>query len=161
MNCFEPVLWMGCLLAVILVARGQDPHWWIVAGILAGLGLENKHSTVLFLTALVIGLALTPQRRTLLSRWFAIGIALVILIAPPNMIWEARHHWATYELLNNIAHSGKNVIYGPLAFLRQQMRMMHPLTIFLWVPRLVWLLSAPGGRRFRFIGITYLVFLAM
>jgi len=38
---------------------------------------------------------------------------------------------------------------------------MHPLTLFLWVSGLVWLLCAPGGKRFRFIGITYLVFLAM
>jgi hypothetical protein len=42
MNSFEPVLWMGCLLAVILVVRGQYPRWWIAAGILGGLGLENK-----------------------------------------------------------------------------------------------------------------------
>ena len=63
MNSFEPVLWMGCLLAVILVARGQDPRWWIAAGALGGLGLQNKHSTVLFLTALTFGLVLTPQRR--------------------------------------------------------------------------------------------------
>jgi hypothetical protein len=161
MNSVEPVLWMGCLLAVILVVGGHDQRWWLAAGALGGLGLQNKHSTAFFLAALLAGLIVTPQRRILLSRWFAMATALVILIALPNLIWEARHHWATYELLNNVAHSGKNVVYGPASFLNHQRQMMHPLSVLLWVPGLVWLLCAPGGRRFRFIGITYLVFLAV
>ncbi len=157
MNSVEPVLWMGCLLPIILVAR--DERWWLAAGVLGGIGIQNKHSTAFFLAALLVGLAATQQRRMLFSRWFAAATALVFLISLPNLIWEAQHHWATLVLLNNIAHSGKNVVYGPIAFLHHQIQMMHPLTILMWVPGLAWLLFAAGGKRWRFLGITYLAFL--
>ncbi|MBB5315837.1 ArnT family glycosyltransferase [Tunturibacter empetritectus] len=161
MNSVESILWMGCLLSVILVARGQDQRWWLAAGVLGGLGLQNKHSTAFFLAALLFGLAATKQRRILLSRWFAIAMALMVLIALPNLIWESRHHWATFVLLNNIAHSSKNVVYGPISFLHHQMQMMNPLTVLMWVPGLIWLLFAQGSKRWRFVGVTYLVFLVV
>ena len=92
MNSVESVLWMGCLLSVILVVGGHNQRWWLAAGALGGLGLQNKHSTAFFLAALLAGLIVTSQRRILLSRWFAIATALVILIVLPNLIWEARRN---------------------------------------------------------------------
>jgi len=50
MNCFEPLFWMGTAYSVLRVVRGDNPRWWTVAGISAGLGLENKWNEVFFLS---------------------------------------------------------------------------------------------------------------
>lgn len=161
MNTFEPVFWMGSILAVILMARGGDPRWWIAVGLLGGLGLENKHSTTFFLIALLFALLISPQRSLLRNRWFALAVLLVILIALPNLLWEWRHHWATYELLNNIAHSNKNVVLGPGRFLLRQVLMMAPLAAPLWIGGLLWLLFSKHARAYRFAAVAFLGLLAI
>jgi hypothetical protein len=124
------------------------------------LGLENKHSMVFFGAALVIGLLLTPMRRHLAEKWIWLGALIGLLIALPNIIWEVRHDWATWELLNNVAQSTKNVVVGPVEFLKQQVLMMNPASAPLWVGGLVWLLMAREGRRYRALGFAYLAVLA-
>jgi hypothetical protein len=50
-----------------LSADSNHPDWnsrlWIWFGVLAGLGLMNKHSTAFFCFTVTIGLLLTPQRK--------------------------------------------------------------------------------------------------
>src|SRR5579864_5979929 len=48
MNAFEPLFWMGCILVVARILRTGDSRLWPWFGLLAGLGLENKHSTLFF-----------------------------------------------------------------------------------------------------------------
>jgi len=72
MNSFEPCFWLGTLLVVLRLADGTaSPHAWLLFGLLAGLGIENKHSAVFFLVALLLGLIISPQRRILFTRWCA------------------------------------------------------------------------------------------
>ncbi len=159
MNSFEPVFWMACLLAVVLIERGGSHRWWLLFGAAAGLGLENKPSMTFFLLALLLGLLLTPQRRILFSRWCAAAIVLLVLLALPNLLWQIAHHWATLEFLHNGRVENKNVVLPPLPFLGQQVNMLHPLNVFLWGAGLVWLLVNRRARDFRFLGWTYLLFL--
>lgn len=161
MNSFEPLFWMGCMLALILMVRGASHRWWIAFGVLGGLGILNKPSIAFFLVALLVGLLLTPQRRLLWSRWTFAAIGLIVLISLPYALWQIHHNWPTLEWLNNVNHSHKNVKLGPLAFLGAQLMMLHPISIFLLAPGLVWLLAAKAARGFRWIGIMYIVLLAI
>jgi MFS family permease len=162
MNSWEPCFWMGSLLALMLVAGGTaGARSWLLFGLLAGLAIENKHSAVFFLIALLIGLLLSPQRRILWSKGCAAGVALLILIALPNLIWQWVHHFPTYELLSNVAHSDKNVKLPPLAFLAQQVNMLLIFAAPLWIGGLAWFALARNARPWRFLALTYLVFLAM
>lgn len=162
MNSWEPCFWMGCMLVLLRIADGSfGPRWWLAFGVLAGLGIENKDSTVFFLVALVVGMLLTPQRRLLRSGWVAAAIGVIFLIALPNFLWQWQHHWPTYELLNNIAHSDKNTKLGPLAFLCQQVMMMLIATAPLWIRGILWLGFSKRATAWRFVAAAYLVFLIM
>jgi hypothetical protein len=162
MNAWEPCFWMGCIFVLLRLAEGNaGPRAWLLFGLLAGLGIENKHSTVFFLIALVLGLLLTPQRRILWSRWCAAGVGLLLLLALPNLIWQWVHHFPTYELLNNIAHSDKNIKMPPLDFLVQQARGMLFVSLPLWLGGLIWLGVTRSSRTARFVAPTFLIFLAM
>ena len=102
MNSFEPVFWMGCMVLVLLMVAGQSPKWWVVFGILGGLGLLNKPSMAFFLVALLVGLLLTPERRILWSRWSLAAIGLIVLISLPYLLWQIHHQWPTLVWLNNV-----------------------------------------------------------
>jgi hypothetical protein len=162
MNSFEPCFWMGALLAVLRIGdRSAGPRAWLVFGLLTGLGIENKHTTVFFLIALFVGLLISPQRRILFTRGFAAGIALMLLIALPNFVWQVTHQFATYQFLNTVAHSDKNVKLPPVAFLLEQVKVLLFSTAPIWVGGIVWLAFSRSARPWRFVAITFLAFLAL
>jgi hypothetical protein len=158
MNSVEPVFWMGSLLALILLARGGNPRLWVSFGVLAGLGLLNKPSMTFFLIALLAGILVTPARRLLLNRWAVAGVALMVAITLPNLLWQIHNHWPTLEFLHNGQVENKNIKLGPLAFILAQVKQMNPLTALVWGAGLVSLLRA---RQWRWIGWMYCFFLAI
>jgi 4-amino-4-deoxy-L-arabinose transferase-like glycosyltransferase len=72
-NAFEPLCWMGCALVAIKILKGADQRLWLLFGLLAGVGLENKHSMLFFGFGFFIGLVLTPERRLLQQPWIWLG----------------------------------------------------------------------------------------
>jgi 4-amino-4-deoxy-L-arabinose transferase-like glycosyltransferase len=161
MNPLEPVFWMGCICFLLLAINRDQPKLLLWAGVLLGFGLENKHSSVFFLIALVVGLILSPERRLLASRWFWIAAAIAFAIALPNVIWQYVHHFPTLEDLRLVKATHKNVELPPIPFLIQQLMMLNPAMALVWVPGLAFFLVQREGRRYRFLGFTYLAFLAI
>src|SRR5271156_588187 len=165
MNCFDPVFWMTCALALIMIVQAERPesvrNWWIVLGVSAGLGLENKVSEVFFLVCMLAALLLTPQRRILKSKWFGVAVLLMVVLALPNLLWQIHYHFPTLEWLRDVQHRDKDVKPGPLEFLRAQWFAMNPATVLVWVSGVVWLLVSRAARPFRFLGVVYLLFLAL
>src|SRR5579863_10106363 len=76
MNAFEPLFWMGCAYLLIRMIKTKNTKLWIWFGALAGFGLENKYSMLIFGAGLVLGLLLTSERRLLASRWLWVGGAI-------------------------------------------------------------------------------------
>jgi Dolichyl-phosphate-mannose-protein mannosyltransferase len=169
MNSFEPVFWLPCALALIRIAQAESlpdsdrivRNWWIVLGVSAGLGLENKANEVFFLVAVLIALLLTPQRRILASRWFGVAVAIMVALALPNLLWQVHNHWPTLEWLVGISKSDKDVKLPPIQFLIGQVMMLTPWTVALWLSGVVWLLFSKAARAFRFLGVLYVIYLPM
>ena len=160
MNGFESLFWMGCIYFFIRIVRTGDSRLWIWFGVLAGLGLENKHSMLFFGTAVVAGLLLSRERRELSKRWIWLAGGVALLIFLPNVIWQIRHGFPTLEDLDNVRRSGKNVVLSPLEFLGQQVLLLHPALFPIWFGGLVSFLVGRGSR-VRVLGWIYLVLLAM
>src|SRR5213083_687993 len=160
MNAFEPLFWMGCVYLLVRIINGGSPILWLWFGVLVGLGLENKHSTAFFGAGIFIALLLTPERRHFAEKWNWFGGLIAFAIALPNILWQAQHHWPTYELLRNIAHSEKNVALSPVQFVVQQIVFMNPGTLPLWLAGLCWVFGSREGRRYMALGVIYLVMLA-
>ena len=162
MNSFEPVFWMACVLALLLLLRGGSERlWWSIFGVAAGVGLLNKPSMAFFLLAVGAGLLFTSKRRVLFSRWALFGISLLILIALPNLLWQLQNQWPTLEFLRNGAREHKNIVLGPLRFFLAQFAIMQPLNSLIWIPGIVSLLRARSIRDGRWLGIAYLLFYAL
>jgi hypothetical protein len=158
MNAFEPLFWMGCVLILIRLIRTGNGPLWIGFGTLAGLGLENKHSTLLFGFALAVALVASPERREILRPWIWAGAGIALAVFLPNLIWQARHGYPTLEDLRNVRASGKNVVLGPFEFIAQQILLLHPFLCPIWLAGLASLLFG-RARRLRVLGTTYVVLL--
>lgn len=113
-----------------------------------------------FAAGLLVGLLLTSERRHFAEKYIWLGGVIPFAIALPNILWQALHHWPTYELLSNIAPSNKNVALSPAQFIAQQAVFLNPGTLPLWLFGLLWVFGSRDGRRYRVIGIIYLVTLA-
>jgi 4-amino-4-deoxy-L-arabinose transferase-like glycosyltransferase len=160
MNGFESLFWMGCALVLIRIVRTGDSRLWVWFGCLAGLGLENKHSTLIFGAAVAVALLLSPERREILTPWIWIGGGVALLIFLPNVIWQVQHGFPTLEDLENVRRTGKNVVLGPGTFILQQILLLNPLLFPFWIAGLVSLLFGQGSR-LRVLGWIYLVLLAL
>ena len=151
MNAFEPLFWMGCAWVVIRIVNTGNQKLWIWFGILAGVGLENKHSMLIFGAGLVAGLILTPQRKVFASPWIWIAGAIACLIFLPNLLWNIQHHFPFIELQKNIRNSGRDVHLSPLAFFGEETLDMQPLSLPIWLAGL-WFFFSKSGKQFRVLG---------
>src|SRR6516165_7693324 len=156
MNSFEALLWTGCAYVFVCIIKTGNQKLWIWFGLLAGVGLENKHSMLIFGAGIVIGLLLTPHRRSLAKRWIWIGGAIAFLIFLPNLVWNIRHHFPFLELLANIRRSGRDVPLGPLKFFGEETLTLLPLTLPIWLAGLWFYFLSKPGRPFRVLGWAWL-----
>lgn len=161
MNVYEPIFWMGCVLSYIWAVKQEDPRYWLMFGAFAGLGLMNKHSMVFFGIAFVVGLIATRDRKFIANPYFWIGGLIALLLFLPNLIWQYQNNWATLELLRNVQETGKNVVLGPLEFFWQQIFILLPFTAPIWLAGIWYLFVDRDGKRFRTLGVAYVVTLIL
>ena len=161
-TCLEPVLWMGCVLALVLLQRGASPRLcWIAVGLCAGVGLLNKPSRVFFLLTLMVALLFTPERRLLKTPWLVVATALTLLMIAPYLLSQAHHGWPTWVFLRTGQIDNKVKLLGPVAFLWAQIAQMEPIGALIWITGLISLLRGRTMPGYRWIGLTYLLFLGL
>jgi Dolichyl-phosphate-mannose-protein mannosyltransferase len=156
MNAFEPLFWTLCALIVIHIAKGGSPRLWVLFGAVAGIGLENKHTMLVFGFAVVVGLLISDQRCLLYSKWIWIGGVLTLALFLPNLIWEARHGWPQIQVVR-AGQEYKNYPVGPLRFFFEQILFLQPIQLPVWLAGIVWFFATPDAKRFRFLGWAYLI----
>lgn len=153
MNAFEPLIWMTFALLVIRIIRGADPRWWLTAGAVAGIGMQNKYSMAFFGASVVGGLLLTPERRILANRWAWAGAAVALVVWLPSVIWNVANGWPILEILRN-AGSGKNYEMSPLEFFTRQIVLGGPAAFPIWIAGVAYLIAGARVRPYRALGIS-------
>ena len=156
MNAFEPLFWLLCAWIVVRIIMGASPKLWLAFGVVAGIGLENKHSMLVFGFALAAGLLISGEGRLFRSKWIWIAALIAFVLFLPNLIWEARHGWPQVEVVRN-AQQFKNADISLPRFVFEQILFLHPLELPLWLGGLIWYFASGEGKRFCFLGWTYLI----
>lgn len=139
---FEQFTWTLCAYLLIRVIQQEEPRWWLAIGVVAGIGLLNKHTMALWALGIGAGVVLTPLRRDLRTPWPWAGTAVAAVIFFPNLVWLYRHDWATLEFIQNLAGIPRAL------FLAGQLLFMGPLFFPVWIAGLVFLFTQPE-RRYR------------
>jgi len=121
----------------------------------------NKQSLVFFAVAVVIGLMLTQDRKYFINKYIWLGAGIALLCVLPNLIWQYENNWATLELLENVQKTGKDIVLSPLEFIWQQIFILSPFSAPVWIAGVWYFIFNRTGKRFRALGIAYLVTLAI
>jgi len=160
MNSFDVLFWTLAFCLTSIILEKDDSRYWLLLGIVLGLGLLNKISVLWLGAGLAVGLLLTAQRKLLLTKkaWVAAGIAFLIFL--PHVIWQALNHFPTLEFIRN-ASAEKYSATSPLKLFVEQIVNMDPLTFFFWFPGLLYFLIAKPAKAFRIFPIIYLTVFAI
>lgn len=160
MNCFDHLFWALGVYVLVRILKYDETRLWILFGLIAGLGLENKYSMGFLGIGLIAGLALTPARKHFRDKWLWVGGGIATLIFLPHVLWEVRNHFPTAEFIHNATFK-KNLPMTPWAFLAQCALEVHPFTIPLWLAGLAYLFFSRRAQQFRVLGWIYVVVLAV
>ena len=150
--------WAVVLWLVVKLLAGGDQRLWLVIGLVAGIGLENK-DTLLFLGAgLAVGLLVTRRWEVVRSpwAWAAIGIALLLWL--PNLVWQAANGWpqlAMARAISSYADDNRGQ-FVPLLWL-----FTGPFLFPLSAAGLVWVFRTKAAAPWRAIGVAALIALLL
>ena len=160
MNCFDHLFWALAIFLLARILKGGDRRLWLLFGLVAGLGVENKYSVGFLGLGLIAGLVLTPARKHFRSKWLWLGGALAAVIFLPHVLWEVRHHFPTAEFIHNVTYK-KNLPMTPWVFLKECVLQVHPFTLPIWLGGLIYLFFSRKGRQFQTLGWVWLAVLAI
>lgn len=139
----DQVSWGALFVAVARALRVRTTGAWLVAGVVAGIGLESKDTIAALLVGVTVSLAI--YRRDVLRTpgpWLAGAVAVVLAL--PDVIWNVVNDWPQAKMAGALAARAG----GPLGSLEHL-----PLTLFfviglplvgLWVLGVRWLVSREG-----------------
>jgi hypothetical protein len=158
-NAIEILLWTSVCFLLLELIRSGDERLWLAIGAVAGLGLLNKHTFGLIGFGIAIGVLATPLRTQLESRWLWLGAGLALLLAAPNLWWNFQNDWPSLDFYQS--RGGMNLPTSLADSVLLQIVSMNPANLLLWVPGLLFLLVSRTGRRYRPLGIAFLVLLLL
>src|SRR5215469_8904837 len=161
-TAFDVLAWAGLALVVVRIGRTGDTRWWLIGGLILGLGLANKHSVGFFAIALFISALLSSGRHLVLNRWFLAGGAIAAAFSIPDVWWQAQHQWATFAMTRALAQENgglANIAYWIIG----QLLMTALAMVVVWIAglRFLWRSERPLWRALAWAYVIMFVFFAV
>jgi hypothetical protein len=97
-------------LVVLRLVRTGDPRWWLVLGVVLGLGLYNKLTIVVWAFSVFVSLATSSHRRLLRSGWLVAGAAAAAAVFSPSLAWLFAHRAEYQEFLSHSDTSARALV---------------------------------------------------
>ena len=159
MDAFDQLFQVSAVYVLVLILGRDRPRLWLLFGLLCGLGLLTKVTTLFFGFAILLALLLTPARRHLLAPWPWLGGAISLAFLLPYVLWNAANGWPTFDFWRE--YGAKVDDASPFEFLVEQIVTMQPPSLPLWLAGLAVLLFAPWARPYRPLGWIYVILFAL
>ena len=155
MNFLDLLFWQALILIVIRIIKTNNPRYWLLFGLLAGLGLQNKISILILCFGIVAGLLLTPLRKYLADKHLWLGGVTAGVLFLPYILWNMSNDWAHLEFIRN-AKAFKMAAVSPVEFLTGQILYNNPATLLLWLAGLGYFFFYKPAREYRLFGWMFL-----
>jgi hypothetical protein len=150
---FDYLWWVLGAYFTIRLLKSEDLRWWVAIGAVEGFGLLTKYSIAYLIAGILCGAILTQAGRYLVNGWFWAGHALALLICLPNILWQFRHDFISYQFLQFV-HNRDIKLGRTDEFLIEQLFCVNLFALPLVLAGLIGYLRKP---RYRMIGWMYIV----
>jgi 4-amino-4-deoxy-L-arabinose transferase-like glycosyltransferase len=134
------------LLALAKLNESGRGEWWLVIGVVFGIGMLSKYTTLFFAVSILAWLLLVPElRKWLATPWPWVGGVIALVVFSPTLIWNTEHHWASviYQSKRLIVHQWTLRYLGE--FFVAQIGLATPPVFVLGCMGLFRLLRGDGG----------------
>jgi len=152
----EVALWTAAALLVTRILNSGDRRLWVAVGLVIGVAMLDKWTTVFLVAGLGVGLLLVPERRLLSTPWIAVGAAVALALWAPNLLWQAQRGWPQLTLSAHIRNYAQGVLTAPYQFV-----LLGVVSGMLALPGLLWLLRNPAAHRYRGLGIAFVAIVVL
>jgi 4-amino-4-deoxy-L-arabinose transferase-like glycosyltransferase len=153
---FDTLAWTAVLVIATQAVVDHRPRLWLLTGLVAGIGLNNKHAVAFLLLGIMVACLLDRDlRRELTTPWPWLAGVLAAMMWLPNLVWQAHHGWPVFDLSADIADEYGG-IGGRVSLFGQAILMFSPVVFVVWLCGLVRLLERPEWRRARLPALTFL-----
>ena len=157
---FGLAVWtLVCWLVVRILSTGRE-RLWLLVGLVVGLGLLDSDLVAFLIFAIVVGLALVGPRSALRSPWLYAGGLLAIVMWVPYLAWQGSHGWPELTVAQSIANGGSGTSAPRWLLLPAQLVLVSLYLSPVWISGLIRLLRDGALRRWRALGVAYLVLAA-
>jgi 4-amino-4-deoxy-L-arabinose transferase-like glycosyltransferase len=156
---FGLTVWAAFFAVSLHALRTRHGRWWLLAGVVAGVGLLDNDLVAFLLAATFVGLMLVGPRDVFRSPWLWLGLLVAALLWTPYLVWQAQHGWPQLQISRSIAagHSGTSAPRGQIPL--QQLFLASPVLDPLWIAGLVRLLRDPRVNWARAFAVAWFVLL--
>lgn len=110
----------------------SGPRWWLVIGLVVGVGLQNKLLPIFAVLALLASLLVFGPRKLFTTKFFPMAIGIALLLWAPYLVWQARNGWPQWEMSRAIAGGSSGTSDSPIMFVLLQFGLIGPLLVPLW-----------------------------
>lgn len=125
----------------------DSPRYWPALGVAAGLATMTKYSTFALLGAMFVVTVWTPEARRHYRRpAFLLGLAILVAMIAPNVVWLAHHDFAAWRWVDDQINARLNAraLYGALTA-------FYPVAVLALVMRMAGARFAPPARDARIV----------
>lgn len=150
MNAIDIFLWSLAIYYLLKLINTNDSKYWIILGVVLGVGLLNKISVLFLGAGLFVGIVMT-NRQWFATRWLYIMGTIAMLLFLPYVYWNLTHDNAHLEFIHN-ASAGKYSDRSRWQFVQEQLILLNPVSLLLWLTGLFALFFYEPLKKYRMLG---------
>ncbi len=159
---FDMVTTAAAVWLFVRAMRSEPQRWtpWIPAGVLTGVAMEIKILAAPLLVCCLLGVVICGPRSRLLSPRLWTAVAIALLMAAPNLVWQTVHGFPMLQVAANIAAGGSTSSTPRLALVPSVLLAVGPVISIVLIVGLVVLLRSDRRGTDGWLAAGFLIFVA-
>lgn len=154
-NFLEIFFYTLIAYALVQYIISQKNIWLYLWGIACGLGMLSKYSVAFFIVSILIGLAISNQRKIYFNYHFYLAGLVGLILFAPNVYWQISHNYPLKVHMLELQET--QLQYNSAGdFIKDQLLFLLG-GVFIWTIGLLYILLTKKGRVFLVFFIAYFI----
>ena len=149
----DQFFWVLICYIFIRLINTTNQKLWLLIGLVFGLGLLAKYSAVFLAFAVFFGIIISDHRIMLAKKWIWLGVLIALLVFLPNILWQIHNG---LPLIEHMKALRKDESTPTLQFLIEQIIILHPFNLPIWVAGILFFFSKQG-RKYQMLAWVYII----